>query len=37
MSRLLLRIRDVRGLLEDMRFASHSSEPLKAARRESTG
>lgn len=37
MSRLLLRIRDVRGLLEDLRFASHSSEPRRAARRESTG
>jgi len=35
MSRLLLRIRDVRGLLEDLRFASRSSEPRKAARRES--
>lgn len=35
MSRLLLRIRDVRRLLEDLRFASHSSEPRKAARRES--
>lgn len=35
MSRLLLRIRDVRALLEDLRFASHSSDPRKAARRES--
>lgn len=35
MSRLLLRIRDVRVLLEDLRFANRSSEPRKAARRQS--
>lgn len=33
MSRLLLRIRDIRRLLEDLRFASRSDEPRKAARR----
>lgn len=33
MSRLLLRIRDVRRLLDDLRFASRSNEPRKAARR----
>ncbi|MBO6785104.1 MAG: HAMP domain-containing protein [Alphaproteobacteria bacterium] len=34
MSRLLLRIRDVRRLLEDLRFASRSDEPRRAARRD---
>lgn len=33
MSRLLLRIRDIRRLLDDLRFASRSDEPRKAARR----
>lgn len=37
MSRLLIRIRDVRRLLEDLRFASQSKEPRKAARREGQG
>ena len=34
MSRLLLRIRDVRRLLDDLRFASSSDEPRRAARRD---
>lgn len=33
MSQLLLRIRDIRRLLDDLRFASRSDEPRKAARR----
>ncbi len=33
MCQLLLRIRDIRRLLDDLRFASRSDEPRKAARR----